>query len=65
VVLPQQGSRPVRGAQLALACGLDEDDHAVRLFETGKYVKLLDYYEQTRPETHVLRVHPAFLQDEY
>ncbi len=37
----------------------------MRLFETGKYVKLLDYYEQTRPETHVLRVHPAFLQDEY
>jgi hypothetical protein len=62
---PSKAAALYEGAQLALACGLDEDDHAVRLFETGKYAKLLDYYEQTRPETHILRVQPAFLQDEY
>lgn len=53
------------GAKLVLACGLDEDEHAVALYRASQYAQLLEYYEQTHPETHLLRVQPAFLQDEF
>jgi hypothetical protein len=33
------------------------------LFESGKYEKVLERYEQTSPDYHLLRVQPAFLQD--
>jgi hypothetical protein len=40
-----------------MECGLDEDAQARTLFESGKYEKVLERYEQTSPQ-------PAFLQDE-
>jgi len=49
------------GAELALASGLDEDPHAVDLFEVGHFAELLAYYEQKSPASHVLRVEAAFL----
>ncbi|MGV9350168.1 hypothetical protein ACWDSD_36435 [Streptomyces spiralis] len=52
----------LEGARLALACGLDEDDQACRDFEADCYQKVLDRYEETHPETHLLRVQTAFLQ---
>lgn len=52
------------GARLALDCGLDEDPRAVELFETGRYQQVLDAYEARHPDTHLLRVQPAFLQDD-
>jgi hypothetical protein len=51
------------GAELAMECGLDEDAQARTLFESGKYEKVLERYEQTSPDYHLLRVQPAFLQD--
>ncbi|WP_221357725.1 hypothetical protein [Streptomyces beigongshangae] len=51
------------GAFLAIACGLDgEKDQARRDFEAGRYQKVMDCYEKTYPETHLLRVQAAFLQ---
>lgn len=50
------------GAGLAMASGLDEDAEANALFTAGKYAQVLERYEQTHPETHLLRVQPAFLQ---
>ncbi|MFH8470618.1 hypothetical protein [Streptomyces sp. NPDC017991] len=51
------------GAALAIACGLDgEEDQARRGFAAGRYQKVMDCYEKTRPETHLLRVQAAFLQ---
>ncbi len=52
------------GARLAMASGLDEDETARALFAAGRYAKVLDRYEETSPETHLLRVQAAFLQDE-
>jgi hypothetical protein len=46
-----------------MECGLDEDAQARTLFESGKYEKVLERYEQTSPDYHLLRVQPAFLQD--
>ncbi|MFF0450864.1 hypothetical protein ACFYT4_31540 [Streptomyces sp. NPDC004609] len=50
------------GAKLAMACGMDEDEQACRDFEAGRYQKVLDRYEETHPDTHLLRVQTAFLQ---
>jgi hypothetical protein len=47
-----------------MECGLDEDAQAGTLFESGKYEKVLERDEQTSPDHHLLRVQPAFLQDE-
>jgi hypothetical protein len=49
------------GARLAMACGMDEDEAARQHFEAGRYQKVLDRYEATHPETHLLRVQTAFL----
>ncbi|WP_328876271.1 hypothetical protein OHT76_42850 [Streptomyces sp. NBC_00287] len=46
----------LEGAKLALAGGLDEDDEACRDFEAGRHQKFLDRYEETHPDTHILRV---------
>ena len=45
-----------------MACGLDEDTQAVSLFAKGRYERVLERYEDTHPDTHLLRVQPAFLQ---
>ncbi|MFZ3562873.1 hypothetical protein ACOKM5_43860 [Streptomyces sp. BH097] len=50
------------GAKLALACGIHEDAQARRDFDAGRYQSVLDRYEDTHPETHLLRVQSAFLQ---
>jgi hypothetical protein len=61
-VYPTKQAALLEGARLALACGMDEDPKAQSLFAKGQYAKLLELYEQTRPEDHLLRVQPAFLQ---
>lgn len=50
------------GAELALACGLDEDPAACAQYEAGRHQAVLDRYEATHPEGFVLRVQAAFLQ---
>jgi hypothetical protein len=53
------------GADLALACGLDETDpEAVRLHRAGRYQAVLDRYEAAHREGFLLRVQPAFLAPE-
>lgn len=50
------------GAKLAMACGMDEDEQARRDYEGGRWQKVMDRYEETHPDTHLLCVQPAFLQ---
>ncbi|MEH6375882.1 hypothetical protein V7793_16320 [Streptomyces sp. KLMMK] len=50
------------GAKLAMACGMDEDEQACRDFNAGRWQKVLDRYEESHPDTHLLRVQAAFLQ---
>ncbi len=50
------------GAKLAMACGMDEDEQACQDFDAGRWQKVLDRYEETHPDTHLLRVQAAFLQ---
>ncbi|MFC9931897.1 hypothetical protein [Streptomyces sp. NPDC127190] len=50
------------GAELALAAGLDSDERACEDFEASRYQKVLDLYEESHPDTHLLRVQAAFLQ---
>ena len=52
------------GARLAMASGLEDDPRAVALFDRGRYQAVLDRYEQTNPDTHLLRVQAAFLHDD-
>jgi hypothetical protein len=54
------------GADLALACGLDEDAEGIALYRAGKFKAVLRRYEQWAPADHLLRVQAAFLQlDDY
>ncbi|MGW0314118.1 hypothetical protein [Streptomyces flavidovirens] len=50
------------GAKLAVACGMDEDEQATDLFAGGRYDQVPQRCDDTHPETHLLRVHAAFLQ---
>jgi hypothetical protein len=53
------------GADLALAAGMDEIDPGTRqLHQAGKYQAVLDRYEAAHPDSFLLRVQAAFLQDE-
>jgi hypothetical protein len=61
-VYPSKAAALREGAKLAMACGLDEDAQAAMLFAKGSYEKVLERYEHTHPDTHLLRVQPAFLQ---
>jgi len=63
-VYPTKAAALRAGAELAMACGLDEDAAAVEMFVAGRHARLLAYDEQTHPETHLLRVQAAFLQAE-
>lgn len=63
-VYPTKAAALRNGAQLAMASGLDEDPKAADLFQRGRYQAVLDRYEELNPETHLLRVQPAFLHDE-
>ena len=47
-----------------MAGGLADDPRAVALFEEGRYQAVLNRYEKTNPDTHLLRVHAAFLHDD-
>ncbi|HEY3689953.1 MAG TPA: hypothetical protein VGL46_06575 [Pseudonocardiaceae bacterium] len=61
-VYPSKAAALREGAKLAMACGLDEDTQARTLYAQGRYEKVLERYEQAYPDTHLLRVQPAFLQ---
>jgi hypothetical protein len=52
------------GAELACLCMSEADEYraARRLFDAGLYQQVLDLYEDTHPDTHLLRVQTAFLQ---
>ena len=60
---PSQQAALRAGAELALACGFDDDRAAIELFASGRYRDVLAYYEQHSPADHLLRVCPAWLQD--
>ncbi|TCC32044.1 hypothetical protein [Kribbella speibonae] len=61
-VYPTKAVALREGAALAMACGLDEDEQAVKLFKAKRYDQVMERYEATHPDTHLLRVQPAFLQ---
>ncbi|MFC1428506.1 hypothetical protein ACEZCY_35630 [Streptacidiphilus sp. N1-12] len=62
-VYPTQKDALYEGARLAVAAALEEEAPRVsELFEAGRYQEVLDFYEATHPETHLLRVQAAFLQ---
>ncbi|MFD3757975.1 hypothetical protein [Streptomyces sp. NPDC058622] len=61
-VYPTKKEALLEGARLAMACGMEEDDRAVRDFDAGRHQKVMDRYEATHPDTHLLRVQTAFLQ---
>lgn len=52
------------GADLAMEAGMDDDPQCRALFAASKYTEVLRRYEQTHPDTHLLRVQAAFLQDD-
>jgi hypothetical protein len=60
-VYPTKAVALREGAALAMACGMDEDAEATALLAAGKFTKVMERYEQTHPETHLLRVLAAFL----
>lgn len=60
-VYPTEAVALYEGARLAMAAGMDEDTRARTLFAAGRYAKVLERYEETHPETHLLRVQAAFL----
>ncbi|MEH6374157.1 hypothetical protein V7793_07425 [Streptomyces sp. KLMMK] len=41
---------------------MDENEQASQDFENRRWQKVLDRYEETHPDTHLLRVQTAFLQ---
>lgn len=47
-----------------MECGLDTDPEAVALFDKGRFDKVMARYEETSPDSHLLRVQPAFLQED-
>lgn len=61
-VYPTKNAALKAGAVLAMGCGLDEDPTARKYFSRAEYSKVLVRYEQLRPEYHVLRVLPAWIQ---
>lgn len=50
-------------AQLALDCGLDADQQADRSFKLRRYREVIDRYNETSPEWHILAVQEAVLMD--
>ncbi|MFI1259185.1 hypothetical protein ACH4U6_36410 [Streptomyces netropsis] len=63
-VYPSRKTALKAGADLAMACGMDEEAEAQSLYLAGKYQDLLAMYERHHPDTHVLRVQPSFLHHE-
>ncbi|MBT2401025.1 hypothetical protein [Streptomyces sp. ISL-100] len=61
-VYPSKKTALHEGAKLAMTCGMDEDEHAAEPFAAGRYEQVMNRYEETHPETHLLRVQAAFLQ---
>lgn len=57
---PRQRAALQAGAELALACGLDEDPAACVRYKSGRYQAVLERYEATHPEGFLLRVQAAF-----
>lgn len=63
-VYPTKAAALLEGARLAMASGLEDDPKSSALFERGRYQAVLEWYEKLNPDTHLLRVQPAFLQDD-
>ena len=63
-VYPTRDAALLAGADLAMQAGLEEDPSAVELFAAGRYTDVLQRYEHTHPESHLLRVQAAFLQSD-
>lgn len=61
-VYPNRRAALQAGAELAMACGLDEDPVACAQYAAGRYQAVLDRYEASHPQGFVLRVQAAFLQ---
>lgn len=50
------------GADLALECGMDQDEKAMALYRAGRFEAVLARYEELSRPGHLLRVQAAFLQ---
>lgn len=60
-VYPTQKAALQAGADLALACGLDEDPEVRQMYAGRRFQAILDRYEATHPDGFLLRVQAAFL----
>jgi len=61
-VYPTEKAALQAGADLALECGMDEDEKTVALCRAGRFEAILARYEELSPPGHLLRVQAAFLQ---
>ncbi len=59
-VYPTRDAALAAGADLAMQARLDEDPQAAALFVATRNAEVLDRYEQTHPDTPVLRCRPNF-----
>lgn len=51
-------------AELAMSCGLDDDESATREFKKGHYQQVIARYRETSPPSHVLAVQEAPLMQD-
>jgi hypothetical protein len=51
-------------ADLAMSCGLDEEEAAVQRYRRGDYQWIINRYNETSPESHILQVQVANFIDE-
>src|SRR5882757_7129334 len=61
-VYPSKAAALRAGAHAAMEYGLDDDPTARTMYAKGKYEQVMARYEETHPQTHLLRVQAAFLQ---
>jgi hypothetical protein len=61
-VYPTKKAALQAGADLALQCGMDQDDKTMTLYRAGRLEAVLERYEELSRPSHVLRVQAAFLQ---
>jgi hypothetical protein len=51
-------------ADLAMSCGLDDEQAAVQRYRRGDYQWIINRYNETSPESHILQVQVANFIDE-
>ncbi|MEU1813232.1 hypothetical protein [Micromonospora aurantiaca (nom. illeg.)] len=61
-VYPTKKAALQAGADLALGCGMDQDEKTVILYRAGRLEAVLERYEELSRPGHLLRVQAAFLQ---